>query len=316
MHAVDLTIAIVNWNAGSLLGRCLSSIADHRGNLISEIVVVDNASRDDSTAVLQEFPQVHLIQNQTNLGFARASNQALQQAHGRFFLLLNPDTEVRPDALEAMVGFMDRHPDAGALGCQLLNSDGSIQVSCSHFPNLRNMALESLGLSRLFPRSRWFARFKMSYWSHDEEAEVDQPSGACLMVRRAAWEQVGPLDEQFFMYFEEVDLCLRLRRAGWRIFFTPQAQVVHYGGESSRQQLDVRVVVLYQSMIRFFEKHYGTWQVLALKGLIVGEMAGRGLVTLSKALLSWPSRRTLKPYLARYAQVAWLCLAGQRRGQE
>lgn len=309
-RAVDLTIAIVNWNTGRFLGCCLDSISGQPSDLACEMVVVDNASSDGSTAAISAFPKVRLILNQENLGFARASNQALQEAHGRYFLLLNPDTEVRPGALEAMVTFMDEHPDAGALGCQLLNPNGTIQVSCGHFPNLANMALESLGLSRLYPKSKRVARFKMTYWSHDEEREVDQPSGACLMIRRAAWEQVGPLDERFFMYFEEVDLCYRLKKAGWRIFFTPRAQVVHYGGGSSRQHIDVRVVVLYQSLIRFFQKHYGGWQVLALKGLILGEMTGRSLITLSRAIVSRSSRRTLMAYLARYAQVALLCLKG------
>lgn len=311
----DLSVIIVNWNTGDLLRQCLESLRPQAATACFETLVVDNASKDGSGDMVQAlFPEVQLIANAENLGFAAANNQAIRRARGRYLLLLNPDTIVMAGALQTMVGYLDQHLDVGALGCRLLNADGSVQTSCSHFPTLSNVALDSLGLSRLFPRSRLLARYKMTYWGHDEEREVDQPSGACLMIRRKAWEQVGPLDERFFMYYEEVDLCRRLRQQGWRIVFTPVAQVVHLGGQSSRQHLDVRIVTFRASQFLFFRKHCPAWQLAVLKGVVLCEMAWRTVAVLLQAALSAQARQAVKPVLQRYARVALLCL--QRAGRD
>lgn len=305
----DLSVIIVNWNTGDLLRQCLESLRRQAATARFETLVVDNASKDGSGDMAQAlFPEVQFIANAENLGFAAANNKAIRLAHGRHLLLLNPDTCVRPGALQAIVEHLDRHSDVGALGCQLLNPDGTIQVSCSHLPTLGNVALRSLGLSRLFAKSPRLARPKMTYWGHDEEREVDQPSGACLAIRRATWDQVGPLDEGFFMYYEEVDLCFRLKRAGWRIRFTPTAQVVHYGGQSSQQNLDARIVAYHASLLRFFRKHFPGWQVVAVKGLVLWEMGWRTVAALVRAATSDAGRRDFWALLSRYGQVARLCL--------
>lgn len=305
MKTCDLTIAIVSWNTESLLRNCLRSICSLQQSY--EVIVVDNASNDGSACMVgEEFPQVRLIRNQENRGFAKANNQALREARGRYLLLLNPDTEIIGDALETMIAFMDSHPDAGALGCQLLNPDGTVQISCGHFPALNNMITESLGLSKLFPKSPMFARFKMTYWGHDSECEVDQPSGACLMIRREVWNVIGQLDEQFFMYFEEVDLCYRLKQKGWRIFFTPKAQVIHYGGQSSKQYFDVRIIERYRSMLRYFRKHSSPRHEFLLRGLILVEMVWRSLAVILRVLFSKSAQSNLL-LLKYYVKVVSLC---------
>jgi len=308
----DLSIAIVSWNTRALLHTCLRSIIDSTEHITYEIIVVDNASGDGSAAmVAQTFPMVRLIRNPQNQGFAQANNAAFANARGRYLLLLNPDTEVHAGAIEQLVDYMDRYVDVGALGAHLLNADGSTQISCSHFPTLMNMALESLGVSRFAPRNALFARFKMTYWRHDQEREVDQPSGACLLIRRAAWDQVGSLDTRFFMYFEEVDLCYRIKRQGWKIVFLPTAYVTHYGGQSSLQNMDVRIIKRYESLLAFFKKHYRQREVLALRLLVICEMLWRVLFTAMHVLPRSVQRANTREIVARYAQVILLYVGKQ-----
>jgi GT2 family glycosyltransferase len=303
----DVSIAIVSWNTRALLHTCLQSIIDSTHRIVYEIIVVDNASSDGSAEmVAHTFPMVRLIRNHQNQGFAQANNAAFVNAHGRYLLLLNPDTEVHIGAIDTLVDYMDQHADVGALGAHLLNADGSTQISCSHFPTLANMALESLGISRLAPRSALFARFKMTYWLHDQEREVDQPSGACLLIRRVAWDQVGSLDTRFFMYFEEVDLCYRIKRQGWKIVFIPSAYITHYGGQSSLQNMDVRIIKRYESLLAFFKKHYCQPAVFALRLLVVCEMLWRVLFMAGRFLPRNAHSADAREIVACYAQVALL----------
>ena len=303
----DVSIAIVSWNTSDLLRICLQSIIDSTNRIDYEIIVVDNASSDGSAEmVTQTFPIVRLIRNHQNQGFAAANNAAFANAQGRYLLLLNPDTKVHTGAIDILVRYLDWHSDVGILGAHLLNTDGSTQISCSHFPTLANMALESLGISRLLPRSTLLARFKMTYWLHDQEREVDQPSGACLLVRRAAWDQVGSLDTRFFMYFEEVDLCYRIKHQGWKIVFIPTAYVTHYGGQSSIQNMDVRIVGRYESLLVFFKKHYRRPTVLTLRFLIISEMLWRVLFTIIRLLLRNVQGKAAREMIMRYVQVAML----------
>jgi GT2 family glycosyltransferase len=305
----DLSVVVVNWNAGPLLRSCLESVRDESASVRLEVLVVDNASTDGSVGLIEAlFPEVRLIANAENLGFAAANNQAVRQASGRYILLLNPDTRLQPGALRTMVEYMDEHRTVGVLACQLLNADGSVQISCSRFPTLGTVAMDCLGLSRLFPGTRLFAGLKMTYWDHSDERDVDQPSGACLLIRREVWNEIGSLDERFFMYFEEVDFCYRAKKAGWGIRFTPAAQVVHYGGESTRQNLDVRIVSLRKSLLRFFRKHYPGWRLAVLRLLLLFEIAWRTAAAVLLATLPGTSRPALRPLLKRHLQVISLCL--------
>lgn len=259
--AIDLSIIIVNWNTLNLLKDCLNSIFQQTWDVSYDVWVVDNGSSDGSPdMVRREFPQVHLIENRTNMGFSRANNQAIRQSSGRYILLLNSDTEVIGDALRAFVRFMDDHPEAGAAGCQLLNPDGSLQFSCGRSLRLRSVLLGGVLANqifkKLFPHRTFFAEYGLCEEDHGRSQEVDLVMGACLILRRDILEKTGLFDENIFLYFEEIDLCYRIRKAGLKIFYTPQASVRHYGGQSSKSSKDiVRNSLLSQEY--FFKKHYG-----------------------------------------------------------
>jgi hypothetical protein len=238
----------------------------------SEVIVIDNASTDGSVDILRaRFPHVNLIQNQTNLGFAAANNQGIRQSTRKYMLLLNPDTEVKPGAIDALFDFMEAHPKAGACGARLLNPDGSLQYSCSPAPTLGREFLRLLHL----PGMRSDGYYEMADWDLETPRRVDTLMGACLMVRRATLDQVGLLDEDYFMYSEEVDLCKRIRDGGWEIYWVPQAQVIHYGGQSTQQVAEQMFIELYKSKLLYFRKHHGRFKAGLYKLLL-------GLVSLTR----------------------------------
>lgn len=252
-----MSIAIVNWNTSRLLEVCLESIYQHAPGFDFEVIVVDNASRDfDEAALRSRFPQARIVLNESNLGYARGNNQALDLAAGKYILLLNPDTQIRNDALDKLVEFMEAHPDAAAAGCRLVRPDGRVDRSVRSFPEPWPVAAEFLGLSKLFPRSRAFGAYRMTWFGYDEEAEVDQPMGSCLILSRAVLEKIGRFDEDFPIFFNEVDWCYRAKLAGWRTYFTPSAEIVHYGGASTRQVRRQMRRESHRSLARFYRKHY------------------------------------------------------------
>lgn len=255
---VTLSIIIANHNTRELLRQCLTSIFQLRGRLDLEIIVIDNASGDDSVRMTRaDFPRVRLIQNRDNVGFAKAVNQGLQVANGRYLLLLNSDTEIKPNALQHSIAFLEAHPEAGIVGCKLLNPDGSLQPSCESFPRWQDFLFEALLLEKLFPRSRVFGRMHLTYFGYDRAAEVGYVKGAFLLVRRAVYDAIGGLDEAFYFYGEEMDWCYRAKQAGWLVYFTPAAQIVHYGGQSSDPISPRMFVQLHQSRFRFYSKYHG-----------------------------------------------------------
>jgi hypothetical protein len=284
----DVSICIVNWNRADCLRTCLRSIEDGAPQVSLEIIVVDNASCDESVPLVRaEAPKVLLILNDTNIGFARANNQAFALARGRYLLLLNNDTIMMPGTLDAMVAFMEQHADAGILGCKVLNPDGSLQPSCRSFPSLLTLLWRAIYLDKLFPTSRLTGVEAMSAWKHDSSREVDVVKGCCMMVRRAMLEQVGSLDERFFMYFEEVDWCYRARQCGWKVHFTPEAQIVHLAGQSATLNSATMAVAYHQSRIEYFRKHHG-W----LAATWVWFM---GMLELSSRLTYWSLSSSLRP---------------------
>ena len=252
-----LSILIVNWNTSALLAACLRSIRPSSG-LDYETIVVDNASSDfDEAAFRGEFPDVHLIRNVDNAGYARGNNQAIRQATGDFLLLLNPDTELTEGAIEALLAFMDRHPKAGAAGAKLVRPDGSIDRSVRSFPYPGPIAWEFLGLSRLFPKSTRFGAYRMSAFEYDRVAEVDQPMGSALVLRRETIDEIGLMDEDFPIFFNEVDLLYRAKQAGWNVYFTPDATVIHHGASSTKQvKRSAMVKESHRSLLRFYDKHF------------------------------------------------------------
>ena len=268
----ELSIIIVSWNVRDLLRTCLRSIyatwSDDPSAL--ELLVVDSASSDGSADMVRtEFPQVTLIENQQNVGFTVGNNQAIARAQGRHVLLLNPDTEILPGALPAMIAYLDAHPEIGVIGPKLLNPDRTVQSSRRRFPTLSTAFLESTVLQQWWPNNDTLRRYYILDRSDDETLDVDWVVGACLMVRREAIAWVGGLDEGFFMYSEEMDWCYRLKQAGWLVVYLPAAQVIHYGGQSSRQVVADQHIYFQRSKIRFFKKHRGVWVAALLRSCLL-----------------------------------------------
>jgi GT2 family glycosyltransferase len=267
---MDLSIVIVNWNTRDMLRNCLASIPPHHEGFCVETIVIDNASQDGSGAMVSaEFPDVHLIQNTENLGFATATNQGLRVAGGRHLLLLNSDTLVHGDVLVESVRYMDSHPDVGMMGCKVLNEDGTTQMTCSRFPSVINLVLQTLGLNRL-QQPRWLQRYQMLDWDRNDEREVEVISGCYLLVRRETLERIGLLDEAFFLYGEETDWCRRCAKDGWKLVFAPVGCITHLGSGSSRQLNHRRDLMLSEGTVRLHRKHngpvaaVGVWLLLLL----------------------------------------------------
>jgi len=263
---MDLSIIIVNWNTKDLLLQCLESLCQGAKGIEKEIFVVDNSSSDGSgTAVRKRFPEINLIENQVNLGFARANNQAFSLSSGEYLLLLNPDTQVRGDAIEKMVAFMNNQPKTGIAGAQLLNVDGSKQNSIANFPSLATELLNKSFLRWLFPE-----KFPGKETDYPGPVEVDSVIGACMMVRQKAMEQVGLLDEDYFLFLEETDWCYRMKKAGWKIYHIPQAEILHFQGKSAEAEKGKARIEYYRSRYHYFSKNRGSFQSSVLFiGLII-----------------------------------------------
>lgn len=303
----DLSIVIVNWNTRDLLAACLESvisnhsvvgdhpeITDHRlvstgqRSLVTEVIVVDNASSDGSVAMVRDrFPWVTLIENTENLGFARANNQALRLASGRYLLLLNSDTEIRPRALETLVMVLEAHPEAGAAGPRVLNPDGSLQNCYGSLPSVLDEVLGPYWADFFTKPWGWLGG-RLAYGRSGSNAPfpVDRVSFACTLIRREALEQVGFLDEGFAFYSEDYDWFKRLKDAGWVALYCSQAEIVHHWGASSRQRSEWAIRQLYRSKRRYFAKHYGA---LAERILCLG-LALRFSVKAAVALALYPLR--------------------------
>ena len=262
----EISIIIVNWNTRQLLAECLQSLYKTLKGITFEVVVVDNASTDDSLDMLAEaFPSVQVIRNTENVGFPRANNQAMQICCGKYFLLFNSDAVAMPNSIQTMYNLAENQPKAGMVGAQLINPDGSFQASHTRFPNLWQEFLILTGLGRIILGS-W-------YPSQGPQAEkgsqmVDYVEGACMFVRAEAYRQVGGMDEGYFMYAEEVDWCYQLRQGGWQVWYHPEARVIHHGGASSKSRRTQREGDLYRSRVQFFRKHYGALPAFLLKILI------------------------------------------------
>lgn len=247
-----LDICIVAWRSRELLRRCLRALAGQRE--AGRIVVVDNASGDGTVEMVREqFRQAHLIANQENLSFAAGNNQAIRATQAPFILLLNADTEIQPGALRTLLNVFAEDARIGAVAPQLLWPDGSVQASVRGFPEPGAVLAEMLGLARLFPK---LGRYRLRGWGHDTRRDVDQPMSSAFALRRVALEQEGLFDEAFPLYFNDVDLCYRLRQVGWRIVFDPSAKVTHVHGASTSQVRPRAILESHRGLMRFYRKHY------------------------------------------------------------
>lgn len=255
---MDLSIIIVNYNTCRLTLDCLRSVYDSKTDYQFEVLVVDNASADDSVEVIsREFPQVTLITNIENTGFAKANNQAIAVSSGRYVLLLNSDTILQPDTLQTMVSLMDRRSDLGASGCKIILPDGSLDKACKRgFPTPSASFYYTFGFSRLFPNNPRFNQYQLGYLDPNETYPIDCLVGAFMLVRRETIDEVGMLDETFFMYGEDIDWCYRIKQAGWGIQYEPATYIVHYKGASSRRKPLKIIYEFHRAMWVFHRKHY------------------------------------------------------------
>jgi hypothetical protein len=285
---MDLSVIIVSYNVSSFLDQALATLEDSARGLAYEVFVVDNASSDDSVEMVRRRHQgVRLIENRENRGFAAANNQALSHVSGRYILLLNPDTVLRRDTIPAMIGFLDDHPEAGGAGCKVINPDGTLQLACRRgFPTPGVAFFKMIGLSGLFPQSRTFGAYNLTYLDPDVVTEVDAISGSFMMLRKEALDRIGFLDEAFFMYGEDLDLCYRIKEAGWKIYYVPLTEIIHFKGESAKTVSTLKSVRdFYTAMHIFVEKHYrGSFRLFPRRLLIAGIYIRMGWVYGFRAL--------------------------------
>lgn len=271
---MDLSIIIVNWNVRPLLERCLRSIYAKTHGLVYEVIVVDNASQDDSRDFLKEFAKTKsnfkVIFNEKNLGFARANNQALRQASGKYILCLNPDTEIVDNSLAQAVEFMDRNKKCGIMGCRLVGVDNITQPSVRSFPTIKSQILILLKLHHLLPNLPPLRDYFIYDFNYNLLQEVDQVMGAFLLTRREIIDQIGFFDENFFLWFEEVDFCKRVKEKGWAVIYNPEIKVIHFGHQCFKQVLSFDKQKIYnRSLLYYFEKHFSKKACRLLKGISI-----------------------------------------------
>ncbi len=309
-RALLLSVIIVSYNTRELTLRCLRELTERLNAeaLSHEIWVVDNASHDGSAAAIEsEFPDVYLLASPDNLGFGVANNQALERANGRFFLLLNSDAFVHEGALSRMLAIMDDPAKSrvGAVGPRLLNEDNSLQRSCWKFPSPGRSWFESLGLARLIgPHPHWGDYYR---WSHDQLRSVDFVIGACLLVRREVYDEIGGFDPAFFLYAEETDWQKRMRSVGWDIVFTPDALVTHVGGASGKAEKVQVSLLFWQGQERYVLKHYGRGGWAWMRAGVIAGVLLRTAAHLPGAF-SYKRRRASVPQLRAGLQHLWRLL--------
>jgi len=254
----DLSICIVSNNHRNYLEPCLRSIYENPSSIKLETYLVDNKSTDGSAEFVESnFPNVHVIKNEKKFGFAKNNNIAIKKSRGKYVLLLNPDTIVLNNAFERMVEFMDIHPDAGACGAKLLNPDGSLQYSCRAIPSISTLLIRRTPLRIIFPDKKISKKYLLLDWDHNYIREVDWVLGACLLVRREVIEQVGLLDEKYPLYVEDADWCYRIKKAGWKIYYLPDAKIIHHFSQFTYKKFfHKRTLIHYNGLFRFFRKHW------------------------------------------------------------
>lgn len=273
--APDISIVIVSFNTKNLTRKCINCVIKHASYTKYEIIVVDNASKDGSADMItKEFPWINLIKLPDNKGFAGGNRPGMKIARGRYILLLNSDAFISEDTLEKSISFMDEHPNIGILGCKLTNPDGSMQPSARMLPGPLNKLLTISGLADRYSKSRFFGRVDFSWWDHSTPRNVGWVVGAFFLIRRETMEEIGYLDDRYFLYFEEVDYCLTAKRAGWDVVFYPYTEVVHLGGKSAENSEDnfsengkQILTIRLSSELEYYNKFYGLYYALISLGV-------------------------------------------------
>ncbi len=288
-----LSIIIVSYKVKDYILSCLSSIFENRTDWLLEVILVDNNSKDNTVDMIKDdFKNVIIIENDRNLGFAAANNQGLKKTTGEYILFLNPDTKVLPETLNKSIAFLEDNPEVGAVGCRILNPDGTVQYSCKSYPGFWNYFCESTFLYKIFPKNHWTGKFYMTNFNYAEVKEVDVVSGAFLMASRKLIKEIGGWDERFFIYSEETDLCYRIKKAGKKIFFIPQVQIIHYGGRSTSQRPVETFQQDHKSRYLFMRKHYKPITVFFSECIIFSGVCLRmlvwGLIISSRGIFGVP----------------------------
>jgi len=310
----EVSVVTVTWNGKRFALECLESLAGTQGNS-PEIIVVDNASTDGTPEAIRErFPNVTLIQNSENLGFAKANNIGLAVAHGKYICLINSDVVVPSGCLERMLDYMERHPDIGLLGPKMIAPDGSTGQSVMRLPTVWNTLCCSIGLHNIAPKSKLFGGFLMKGYAYECIDDVEVLTGWFWMVRRQSLEQVGGLDEQFFIYGEDIDWSYRFKKAGWRVVIYPDAEALHYGAASSAQAPTRFYVEMRRANLQFFHKHHGRIGGIGYKGAVFVHELVRILVN----GVAYCCRRSRRPSAAfgidrSISSIRWL-VAGHHGG--
>ncbi|HEV8714094.1 MAG TPA: glycosyltransferase family 2 protein [Candidatus Binatia bacterium] len=296
---------VVNWNAGSVLGDCLRTVVRELQTVSGECLVVDNGSEGDDLAGLQRvFPQVSMVVNLQNLGFARAVNQGLSRSQGRYIMLLNPDAELTAGSLRHMIADLDAHPAIGIIGPRIMNVDGTIQGSARAFPGLCTAFFGRTSfLTRYFSRNPLSRRQVPALGARLEQPQpVDWVSGACMVIRRQAVEEVGGLDERFFLYWEDADLCWRLHKRGWQIIYDPQVCIIHSVGVSARQAPFRSLLAFHRSAYRLYRKHLvpSAWHPLSALAAVGLGLRAASLLLWVGVQAGWSQRAKLDDWVGRY----------------
>ena len=314
---IDVSFIIVSWNAKDFLLKCVESISKEVGACTYEIVVVDNNSTDGSPEALErEYPEARLIQTGANLGFAKGNNIGIKESTGRFLCLINSDALLLPGCVDTLHQYMCENPAVGMCGPRVHYPDGSLQPSCRRFPTLFRSLCSALGLSALNPKSSLVGDTFMTWWNHDDNRTVDVMSGCFMFVRREAIDQVGLLDEDFFMYGEDIDWCRRFNIADWKIAFNSAAQAIHHGGASSSNYPVPMYVAMQESRFKYWKKHHGSVSRLAMGSIMFLQHALR-FVARAALYVAVPAKRSANAFKVRmhWAVLVWL-LTGTADGQE
>ena len=309
-----LSIIIVSWNVRQELAQCLESIRQHGPQESCEVFVVDNASSDGTVQMLTEnFSFVRILQNQENRGFGAANNQAITECRGKYLLFLNPDTRIHADTLQSLIQFMDDHPDVGACGPKLLNEDGTTQRSVRCFPTFRAVLHRYTALRQFKVFARAYKQWMMMDFAYDTTQDVDQLMGAAILARTRLVRRLGGFDERFFMYFEEVDLCLRIKQLDQRVMFVPSACITHAGCRSAEQVPVKNNIMALTSLLKYLRKHRGRGPTflfnLIFKPLVILRQVCdivKGLATMVVSLVTWDVQRREKGWSLVCRGISWL----------